>query len=163
MAGAWKEELECESDSAMEFQSELVLEGEVPAYYKDDETSSVIKDLLDPSVDLVRSKAIQKYRFIGEQIYKEASQLDEKINCFENLIRRPYFHVKPLDDIQLKNWHDYLSFAEKQGDFDWVSLLSSGAFLEFACTISPPPSCSIIFICNFYFLFSNLTLGCETL
>ncbi|KAH9797606.1 tetratricopeptide repeat (TPR)-like superfamily protein [Citrus sinensis] len=120
LAGAWKEELECESDSAMEFQSELVLEGEVPAYYKDDETSSVIKDLLDPSVDLVRSKAIQKYRFIGEQIYKEASQLDEKINCFENLIRRPYFHVKPLDDIQLKNWHDYLSFAEKQGDFDWV-------------------------------------------
>ncbi|GAY35052.1 hypothetical protein CUMW_014000 [Citrus unshiu] len=120
LAGAWKEELECESDSAMEFQSELVLEGEVAAYYKDDETSSVIKDLLDPSVDLVRSKAIQKYRFIGEQIYKEASQLDEKINCFENLIRRPYFHVKPLDDIQLKNWHDYLSFAEKQGDFDWV-------------------------------------------
>lgn len=120
LAAAWKEELECQSDSAMEFQPDLVLEGEVPTYYKDDETSSVIKDLLDPSVGLVRSKALQKYIFIGEQIYKEASQLDKNINCFENNIRRPYFHVKPLDDIQLKNWHDYLSFAEKQGDFDWV-------------------------------------------
>lgn len=151
LAAAWKEELECQSDSAMEFQPELVLEGEVSTYYKDSETSSVIKDLLDPSVGLVRSKALQKYICIGEQIYKEAGQLDKKINCFENNIRRPYFHVKPLDDIQLKNWHDYLSFAEKQGDFDWVWLLSSGAFLEFACGISLPSSCSVIFICNFYF------------
>ncbi|KAK4858685.1 hypothetical protein QYF36_020477 [Acer negundo] len=120
LAAAWKEELECQSDSAIEIQSGFVLESEDPTYYKDDEISSVINDLLDPSDSLARSKALHKYILIGEQIYKEASQLDEKIQCFETHIRRPYFHVKPLDDRQLENWHDYLNFAEKQGDFDWV-------------------------------------------
>ncbi|KAL5774092.1 hypothetical protein ACOSP7_011649 [Xanthoceras sorbifolium] len=120
LAAAWKEELECQSDCAIEIQSEFVPESEVRTYYKDDEISSVIHDLLDPSDSLARSKALQKYILIGEQIYKEASRLDEKIHCFETHIRRPYFHVKPLDPSQLENWHDYLNFAEKQGDFDWV-------------------------------------------
>lgn len=135
MAVAWKEELECQSDSTLEFESEFVLDSEVPTYYKDDDISCVIKDLLDPSIGLARSKALQKYIFIGEQIYKEACQLDEKINGFETQIRRPYFHVKPLDGIQLKNWHDYLNFAEKQEDFDWVWLLSFGSFRYTACSL----------------------------
>ncbi|OQV12084.1 Pre-mRNA-processing factor 39 [Hypsibius exemplaris] len=35
---------------------------------------------------------------------------------FEENIKRPYFHVKPLENNQLKNWHEYLDFeiAEKQ-------------------------------------------------
>lgn len=31
-------------------------------------------------------------------------------------IKRPYFHVKPLERCQLKNWHDYLDFEIMQGD-----------------------------------------------
>ncbi|KAJ0016764.1 hypothetical protein Pint_10077 [Pistacia integerrima] len=119
LAAAWKEKFDCRN-SATELQSDLVLESGVPKYFRDDEISAVIKELLEPSVGLARSKAVQKYVLIGEHIYKEACQLDEKIHCFETRIRRPYFHVKPLDGDQLENWHDYLNFAEKQGDFDWV-------------------------------------------
>lgn len=35
---------------------------------------------------------------------------------FEEGIKRPYFHVKPLERCQLNNWKDYLEFEIEQGD-----------------------------------------------
>lgn len=35
---------------------------------------------------------------------------------FEEGIKRPYFHVKPLERCQLKNWKEYLDFEIAQGD-----------------------------------------------
>ncbi|XP_065371560.1 pre-mRNA-processing factor 39 [Calliphora vicina] len=35
---------------------------------------------------------------------------------FEEGIKRPYFHVKPLERCQLKNWKDYLDFEIEKGD-----------------------------------------------
>ncbi|GAB0096468.1 Pre-mRNA-processing factor 39 [Sergentomyia squamirostris] len=35
---------------------------------------------------------------------------------YEEAIKRPYFHVKPLERCQLKNWKDYLDFEIEQGD-----------------------------------------------
>lgn len=35
---------------------------------------------------------------------------------FEEGIKRPYFHVKPLERCQLKNWKEYLEFEIEQGD-----------------------------------------------
>ncbi|KAA8514990.1 hypothetical protein F0562_018222 [Nyssa sinensis] len=113
-----KEEMERQNDCSNEEQSEAVPCSEVTI--TDDEISHVIKDLLDSSVGSVRSKALQKYISIAEQFYQEASRLEGKILCFETHIRRPYFHVKPLDDKQLENWHHYLDFVEKQEDFDWA-------------------------------------------
>lgn len=88
--------------------------------YKGHEISSVIADLLAPSVELPIANTLKKYLSAGEYFYQKASDLDSKIKCFENCIRRPYFHVKLLDDVQLENWHHYLDFVEMQGDFDWV-------------------------------------------
>mmetsp|Transcript_26240 Transcript_26240/g.34471 ORF Transcript_26240/g.34471 Transcript_26240/m.34471 type:complete len:549 (+) Transcript_26240:1370-3016(+) len=34
---------------------------------------------------------------------------------FEAVIKRPYFHVKPLDEKQLQNWREYLQFEENAG------------------------------------------------
>ena len=51
-------------------------------------------------------------------MYKKAKEFDVKIHDFETAIRIPYFHVKPLDDLQLGNWHQYLDFIEKANDFD---------------------------------------------
>jgi hypothetical protein len=31
-------------------------------------------------------------------------------------VRRPYFHVKPLDAAQLANWAKYLDYIEARGD-----------------------------------------------
>lgn len=38
------------------------------------------------------------------------------IKPFEDGIRRPYFHVKPLDSAQVLNWSGYLDHAEKSAD-----------------------------------------------
>lgn len=118
--GIWEEEMESCCNSTSEALPEPVLDGKVSTNHKQDNLSCIIKELLDPSIGLARFKALQKYIYIGEQFYNEASQLNEKINCFETRIRRSYFHVKPLDVSQLENWHHYLDFAELHQDFDWV-------------------------------------------
>lgn len=35
---------------------------------------------------------------------------------YEENIKRPYFHVKPLEKCQLNNWKDYLDYEIEQGD-----------------------------------------------
>jgi pre-mRNA-processing factor 39 len=47
---------------------------------------------------------------------KGASTELQKRLAFEQRIKRPYFHVKPLDETQLTNWHAYLDFEEQQED-----------------------------------------------
>nr|WAU86874.1 birch protein [Betula platyphylla] len=121
LVASLEKEMECQSISAVEkLEAEPVLDNKVPICCKNDEISSIVKDLLDPSAGFARSKALQKYRLVGEWLYKEACQLAEKICCFEANIRRSYFHVKPLDASQMENWHRYLDFVEMQGDFDWA-------------------------------------------
>ncbi|MBN3276180.1 PRP39 factor, partial [Polyodon spathula] len=45
-----------------------------------------------------------------QQVY-ESNELEvSKRWSFEEAIKRPYFHVKPLDRAQLRNWHSYLDF-----------------------------------------------------
>ncbi|XP_059669215.1 pre-mRNA-processing factor 39-2 isoform X2 [Cornus florida] len=117
-AAILEEEMEHHNDCSNKEQSEAVPDVEVIT--PGDDICYVIKDLLDPSVGSLRSKALQKYLSIGEQFYQKACCLNEKINLFETHIRRPYFHVKPLDDNQLENWHHYLDFVELQEDFDWA-------------------------------------------
>jgi pre-mRNA-processing factor 39 len=38
-------------------------------------------------------------------------------------VKRPYFHVKPLERVQLKNWRDYLDFEISNGDHNCVIIL----------------------------------------
>ncbi|KAM7443644.1 PRP39 pre-mRNA processing factor39 [Porites harrisoni] len=42
---------------------------------------------------------------------------------FEEAIKRPYFHVKPLERVQLKNWREYLDFELGSGDHRRVVIL----------------------------------------
>jgi hypothetical protein len=44
-----------------------------------------------------------------------AAELQKRL-AFEQRIKRPYFHVKPLDSNQLSNWRSYLDFEEQQED-----------------------------------------------
>lgn len=85
--------------------------------------STEIRDLMNRLEDLPGLDALKKYISAGEQLYKKSSQMDRDISCFEARIRRHYFHVKPLDEIQLQNWHQYLDFSEMQGDFDWACIV----------------------------------------
>ncbi|XP_052886569.1 pre-mRNA-processing factor 39-1 isoform X3 [Gossypium arboreum] len=63
---------------------------------------------------------LEKYVAIREELYKKAKEFDSKILGFETAIRRPYFHVRPLNVSELENWHKYLDFVEREGDANKV-------------------------------------------
>ncbi|XP_042412843.1 pre-mRNA-processing factor 39-like isoform X6 [Zingiber officinale] len=69
---------------------------------------------------LTEAEELKKYIDIREEIYKKAKEFDSKIIGFETAVRRPYFHVRSLDDIELENWHNYLDFIERGDDFNKV-------------------------------------------
>jgi pre-mRNA-processing factor 39 len=51
-----------------------------------------------------------------EAVYTATKQQQEARQQYESAIRRPYWHVKPLDAAQLRNWAAYLDWQEAQGD-----------------------------------------------
>ncbi|CAA7015367.1 unnamed protein product [Microthlaspi erraticum] len=63
---------------------------------------------------------LMKYIGNREAMYIKAKEFEAKIIGFEMAIRRPYFHVRPLNVSELENWHSYLDFIERDGDFNKV-------------------------------------------
>jgi pre-mRNA-processing factor 39 len=120
IAASLKEKIKCRIDVNGDLSSDPMEEDLVHTRHTDEEISIVVRELMGPSSSSAVSKALHTYLSIGEQFYQDSRQLMEKISCFETQIRRPYFHVKPLDTNQLDNWHAYLSFGETYGDFDWA-------------------------------------------
>ncbi|KAK6041883.1 hypothetical protein COOONC_20611 [Cooperia oncophora] len=53
---------------------------------------------------------------------------------FEEQIKRPYFHVKPLEAEQLKNWRLYLDFEITEGDETRITVLFERCLI--ACALS---------------------------
>lgn len=58
-----------------------------------------------------------------ESIFRETSQEIVKRWKFEENIKRPYFHVKPLEKAQIKNWKDYLDFEINEGNHKRIIFL----------------------------------------
>ncbi|XP_022920714.1 pre-mRNA-processing factor 39 [Onthophagus taurus] len=71
-----------------------------------EETSS------DEETKAIRERIIS----IRRKIHKNTSTAVTSRWNFEEGIKRPYFHVKPLERCQLKNWQEYLNFEIEQGD-----------------------------------------------
>jgi len=72
------------------------------------------------SAGLTEAEELEKYIAIREEMFKKAKEFDSKITGFETAIRRPYFHVRPLNVAELENWHNYLDFIERGDDFNKV-------------------------------------------
>ncbi|KAI8574356.1 hypothetical protein RHMOL_Rhmol01G0347800 [Rhododendron molle] len=72
------------------------------------------------SAGLTEAEELEKYIAIREEMFKKAKEFDSKIIGFETAIRRPYFHVRPLNVAELENWHNYLDFIEQGDDFNKV-------------------------------------------
>ncbi|KAG5043631.1 hypothetical protein JHK87_007546 [Glycine soja] len=72
------------------------------------------------SAGLTEAEELEKYIAIREEMYKKAKEFDSKIIGFETAIRRPYFHVRPLNVGELENWHNYLDFIEREGDLSKI-------------------------------------------
>lgn len=51
-----------------------------------------------------------------EKVHQSTSDEVKQRWSFEDAIKRPYFHVKPLERSQLQAWRDYLEFEIKQGN-----------------------------------------------
>ena len=50
------------------------------------------------------------------------AEVDKRLK-FEDKIKRPYFHVKPLDLKQLRNWDAYLDFEMGEGNHERIVVL----------------------------------------
>ncbi|RDX61578.1 Pre-mRNA-processing factor 39, partial [Mucuna pruriens] len=72
------------------------------------------------SAGLTEADELEKYIAIREEMYRKAKEFDSKIIGFETAIRRPYFHVRPLNVGELENWHNYLDFIEREGDLSKI-------------------------------------------
>lgn len=57
------------------------------------------------------------------QIHARTAEETNKRWPFEAEIKRPYFHVKPMDMPQLTNWRRYLDFEESEGDMERIRVL----------------------------------------
>ncbi|KAM1940245.1 hypothetical protein ACFX13_027968 [Malus domestica] len=68
------------------------------------------------SVGLIETEELEKYITIREEVYEKAKDFDSKIISFETAIRRPYFHMRPLNSVELENWTSYLDFIGREGD-----------------------------------------------
>jgi len=87
---------------------------------KEIHTDSTEESSKPVSAGLTEAEELEKYIASREEMYKKAKEFDSKISGFETAIRRPYFHVRPLNDAELENWHNYLDFIEGDGDFNKV-------------------------------------------
>ena len=67
----------------------------------------------------MREKIIHARR----KVFKETEAKVQIRWKFEENIKRPYFHIKPLERGQLKNWNEYLEFEQKQDDPALVEIL----------------------------------------
>ncbi|XP_048371187.1 pre-mRNA-processing factor 39-like isoform X1 [Sphaerodactylus townsendi] len=60
---------------------------------------------------------------IRQQIHSQNEAEVSKRWNFEEGIKRPYFHVKPLERAQLRNWRDYLDFEIASGSHERTIVL----------------------------------------
>uniref|UniRef100_A0A4W5NHB0 Si:ch211-114c17.1 n=1 Tax=Hucho hucho TaxID=62062 RepID=A0A4W5NHB0_9TELE len=79
------------------------------------------EDELPPGEEKEPTEVIPKMRELllarREKVYQDLEGEVRKRWNFEEAIKRPYFHVKPLDRTQLKAWHSYL---------DWDGIIAGG-------------------------------------
>ena len=64
-----------------------------------------------------------RFRDVRFEAYRATTAVRATREPFETNVKRPYFHVKPLDDAQLANWHAYLDNEERAGDVSSVTRL----------------------------------------
>ncbi|XP_069501064.1 uncharacterized protein [Ambystoma mexicanum] len=67
-------------------------------------------EYLEQASDVDKQKMRELIISLREQMYKQNEAEVSKRWTFEEAIKRPYFHVKPLERAQLINWRNYLDF-----------------------------------------------------
>ncbi|CAH3175546.1 unnamed protein product, partial [Porites evermanni] len=81
--------------------------------------SAQVRHRNDAETVAIREKVIAARQKVFNALEEEV----RKRWPFEEAIKRPYFHVKPLERVQLKNWREYLDFELSNGDHRRVVIL----------------------------------------
>ncbi|KAL3154174.1 hypothetical protein ABBQ32_013692 [Trebouxia sp. C0010 RCD-2024] len=55
-----------------------------------------------------------------DEVWRSTKEEWQRRKPFEDAIKRPYFHVKPLDLAQLQNWSRYLDYIEEKKDIGMI-------------------------------------------
>ncbi|XP_061402957.1 pre-mRNA-processing factor 39 [Musca vetustissima] len=79
---------------------------------KSSEDLSDLSTLTEEEISSIKDKVIS----IRRKLHKSTVAAVTSRWTFEEGIKRPYFHVKPLERCQLKNWKEYLDFEIEKGD-----------------------------------------------
>lgn len=74
-----------------------------------EEENTFLSEMSEKELLLIKEAIIEsKYK-----IHKETGKEIEKRQVFEEGIKRPYFHVKPLEKCQIDNWKNYIAFEKE--------------------------------------------------
>ncbi|XP_068110255.1 pre-mRNA-processing factor 39 isoform X2 [Hyperolius riggenbachi] len=83
-----------------------------------------LEEITDPAK---RTTEVENMRHRIIEVHQEILNYNEnevhKRWTFEEGIKRPYFHVKPLEKIQLNNWKEYLDFEIENGSHERIVIL----------------------------------------
>ncbi|XP_066601471.1 pre-mRNA-processing factor 39 isoform X2 [Prorops nasuta] len=112
----------------------LALRAEVKAILKSEDTTTTAEaDDAPPGEEPSPHKIVptdEETRAMREKIISSRRKMHKaNVNAvaarwsFEEGIKRPYFHVKPLERCQLKNWKEYLDFEIEQKDQNRIIIL----------------------------------------
>ncbi|KAF8985003.1 hypothetical protein BGZ46_006293 [Entomortierella lignicola] len=91
--------------------------------YKTQLTENTEQDSNEKSEDQLESEMRQLIMETASQIHAQTAEETNKRWPFEAEIKRPYFHVKPMDVQQLSNWRRYLDFEEAEGNEERIRVL----------------------------------------
>ncbi|KAM3918540.1 pre-mRNA-processing factor 39 isoform 2-T2 [Leptodactylus fuscus] len=98
------------------------------------EYPSGLEDIADPAQ---RTTEVENMRHRIIEVHQEIFSLNEnevhKRWAFEEGIKRPYFHVKPLEKVQISNWKEYLDFEIENGSHERVVILFERCVIACAC------------------------------
>ncbi|XP_022094617.1 pre-mRNA-processing factor 39-like isoform X2 [Acanthaster planci] len=87
------------------------------------ETPSTKKAVSSKQVEAENEAIRKKVMESRTAVYRQTEQEVSKRWAYEEGIRRPYFHAKPLEKSQLKNWREYLDFETANGTHERVLIL----------------------------------------
>ncbi|KAL4141632.1 hypothetical protein QTP88_004238 [Uroleucon formosanum] len=84
-----------------------------------EEENTFLSDVSEKELALLKENIIESKQKINKETGKEIA----KRQMFEEGIKRPYFHVKPLEKCQIDNWKNYIALEKEAGDHKRIVVL----------------------------------------
>jgi len=125
-----------------DFKSQIINEKKISidgdANVEDNDAKNANGDLMDMDISpqSISDQEVKKYWMNKlADVYDETAKSLNARREFEECIKRPYFHVKPLDSIQLQAWWKYLDYVCRECSHEEVVILFERCLV--ACALYP--------------------------